>query len=165
MPQPTSYTCAKCDFKGSDFSTWGSYSYSAGDMLIPVSRRLALCNSCNSVVSAEVLPTRERAESIKSETLLLTKQFRDEEYKRLEALSGRTSPARCLACGSHDFEFIPHVEPDRHQKRNELPVRTGLVHKNCGGRIYAEFRAPNFFMGTKLPKKFFDTEGIEKKKP
>lgn len=161
MPQTVSYICTKCDFKGSSFSTWGVHSYSLNDRRIPINRSIALCYTCKSVVSAEILPSKERIQSIRNSTDYLKQKFLEEEVARYEALRDRTSLARCLACGSHDFELIPNVEPNKEQRKSGLPIRTGLFHRNCGGRIYAEFRAPNFFMGDKLPEKLYDIEGTE----
>lgn len=159
MPQPVNFICVKCDFKGSCFSTWGKHSYSVNNALIDINRGIAVCYSCDSIVSAEILPSEERIQSLKNVTGYLSQKFYEEEVERLEALRGRKSSARCLACGSHDFELIPIVEPNREQRRSGLPIRTGLFHRNCGGRIYAEFRAPNFFMGDSIPERVFDIEG------
>ena len=161
MPQPVNYICTKCDFRGSSFSTWGKHSYSVYNSLIPINRSIAVCYTCNSIVSAEILPSEERINSLKKGSDYLKQKFCEEEIERLDVLRNRKSSARCLACGSHDFELIPNVEPDREQRKSGLPIRTGLFHRNCGGRIYAEFRAPNFFMGDNLPERFFDIEGIE----
>ena len=160
MPQPVNYICTKCDFKGSSFSTWGKHSYSINDALIPIHRSLSVCYTCGSIVSAEILPSKESVHSLKNSSDALKQMFYEEELERFATLQKRKSPARCLACGSHDFEFIPNVEPDREQRKAGLPIRTGLFHRNCGGRIYAEFRAPNFFM-RELPESIYNTEGIK----
>lgn len=161
MPQPTNYLCTKCDFSGSDFSTWGSYSYFADNQLIPINRRVAICYGCDAVVSAEVLPDEESTRSVDGEDL--GKQlFPEDESRRAKALKNRKSPARCLACGSHDFEYIPNVEPENGPGQT-TSIRTGLIHRNCGGRIYADFSAPHFFMGSKLPERIYDIEGLEMK--
>ena len=165
MPQPVNFICAKCDFKGSCFSTWGKHSYSVNKSLIPINRCLAVCYTCDSIVSAEFLPSEERINSLKNGSDYLKQKFCEEEIERLDVLRDRKSSARCLACGSHDFELIPNVEPDREQRKSGLPIRTGLFHRNCGGRIYAEFRAPNFFMGDKLPERFYNIEGLETVNP
>ena len=137
MPQPVNYICTKCDFRDSSFSTWGHYSYSVHDKLIPINRSIAICYTCESVVSAEILPSKERIHSLKNKTSDYLKQRFPgteslrikrtlEEEARFEILQDRTSPARCLACGSHDFELIPEVVPDIKRKKSGLPIRTGL---------------------------------------
>lgn len=172
MPQPVNYICTKCDFRDSSFSTWGHYSYSVHDKLIPINRSIAICYTCESIVSAEILPSKERIHSLKNKTSDYLKQRFPgteslrikrtlEEEARFEILQDRTSPARCLACGSHDFELIPEVVPDIKRKKSGLPIRTGLFHRHCGGRIYADFRSMNFFMGDRLPHKVYDIEGIQ----
>lgn len=161
MPQPVNFICAKCDFKGSCFSTWGKHSYSVNNALIAINRGIAVCYSCDSIVSAEILPSEERIQSLKNVTGYLSHKFYEEELERLEALRVRNSSARCLACGSYDFELIPIVEPGKEQRRSGLPIRTGLFHRKCGGRIYADIRTPNFFMGDKLPERYYNIEGLE----
>jgi len=92
----------------------------------------------------------------------LTPGFNDDEKRRLDILKNRESKARCLDCGGHDFEFIPHVEPDKQQALSGTPVRTGLFHRGCGGRICADFDKPNMFMDSKkLPQRNYNIEGIE----
>ncbi|MDZ7691802.1 MAG: hypothetical protein U5K69_11865 [Balneolaceae bacterium] len=161
MPQPVNYICTKCEFRGSSFSTWGKYSYLINNEQISINRTIAICYSCQSIVSVEILPNQERVEKLNSSSDYLQQKFYEEELQRLEALSQRKSSARCLECGSHDFEIIPNVEPDKKQRKTGIPIRTGLFHRNCGGRIYADLRAPNFFMGDRLPERFYDVEGIE----
>jgi hypothetical protein len=164
MPTTTEYTCSKCGIGGSTFSTWGSHSYLADNELIRINRRAALCNTCDSVVTAEVLPTEEnikRLKKIDKKPAINNDWYIEEEEKRLKVLRNRESPARCLKCGSHDFDFIPDVEYDRERERSQTPIRTGLIHKNCGGKIYANPFTPNFFMGDNLPKRVFDVEGNE----
>lgn len=161
MPQTENYICIKCNFKGSSFSTWGSYSYHINDELIPINTNIAICYSCQSIVPAEILPMEEPSQPLQNVNNFIKHVFYEEEVARFEALKDRKSSARCLACGSHDFELIPYVEPDNDHRITGLPIRTGLFHRNCGGRIYAEFRSPNFFMGDTLPERFYDFEGVE----
>ncbi len=146
MPTPTAYTCSKCDFQGSAFKTWGANYYLDGDREISINRRMALCYGCNSITTAEVLPQDDHP------------NYPEYEQRR-ELLADRVSPARCLQCGSHDFEFIPTVEPDKEKLKLGLPYRTGLIHRNCGGRIYADESGPNLFMGNRLPRMNFSKEG------
>ncbi|WP_234571776.1 hypothetical protein [Rhodohalobacter sp. 614A] len=139
MPIPIKYTCTKCDLSGSTFSSWGGFNYKINGKLIPLSRSTGICYGCNSIVPVEILSDEQRNELFRK----------------------RKSPAHCLSCGSHNFDVIPHVEPDPERPRTGTPVRTGLIHKTCGGRIYADFSGPNFFMGDNLPERIFDIEGIE----
>ena len=114
--------------------------------LISINRRTALCYGCNSITTAEILPDDDHP------------NYPDYE-QRIKLLADRVSPAKCLQCGSHDFEFIPNVEPDKEKLKLGLPYRTGLIHRNCGGRIYADERGPNLFMGNRLPELYFTCEG------
>jgi len=159
MPQPTTYICTKCDFKGSDLGSWGNHLYVTDSNSVPVNRSTAICYSCNSIVVAELLPSEEKAESMKNKSLNYFQQLYREEVKRLKLMADRKSPARCLKCGSHDFELIPSVEPTPEQRKNNLPIRTGLFHRNCDGRIYADFQGPHFFMGQKSKEKLYTIEG------
>ena len=93
MPILTLYACCKCNFQGTAFKTWGSYYYSVGDQVISINRRMALCYGCNSITTAEVLPENDHP------------YYPDFEQRR-QLLADRVSPARCLQCGSHDYEFI-----------------------------------------------------------
>lgn len=146
MPTPTDYICTKCDFKGSTIKTWGGHYYLDGDREIFINSRTALCYGCNSITTAEVLPQDDHP------------NYPDyEERKKL--LADRESPARCLHCGSHDFEFIPYIEPDKEKLKLGLPYRTGLFHRNCGGRIYVDKNGPHLFMGDRLPRTYFSKEG------
>lgn len=160
MPIPSTYTCTKCDFKGSSFSTWGSYFYSINDDLIPINRVLAICYGCDSIVSVERLPSQTDVEALGKNVGSADKKFLEEERRRIEALKKRKSKARCLTCGSHDFEILPVIDIDSRRERLNLPIRTGLIHRNCGGRIYADYRGPNYFMRDSLPEKIFDIEGL-----
>jgi len=160
MPQPTIYICTKCNFKGSDFGSWGNYIYRTGSDQVAVSLTNAICYSCNSIVPAEILPTEKRAESMKNNPISYIQQLYREEMKRIKLMADRKAPARCLKCGSHDFVHIPLVEPTGEQRKSRLPIRTGLFHRDCGGRIYADFQGPTFFMGNKSKVKPYTIEGI-----
>jgi len=160
MPQPTTYICTKCDFKGSDFGSWGNYLYKTGSDQVAVSLTNAVCYSCNSIVPAEILPSKKRAESLKNNPINYFQELYRDEVKRMNLMTNRKSPARCLECSSHDFELIPFVEPTVEQRRSRVPIRTGLFHRNCGGRIYADFQAPHFFMGNKSKERLYTIEGI-----
>ncbi|MDI6403094.1 hypothetical protein QLX67_13890 [Balneolaceae bacterium ANBcel3] len=146
MPTSTVYTCTKCDFQGSAFKTWGAHSYLDGDKEISIKRRMALCYGCNSITTAEVLPKDDYP------------NYPDYEERR-KLLADRVSPAKCLQCGSHDFDFIPYIDPDQEKMKLGLPYRTGLIHRNCGGRIYADDSGPSLFMGNRLPMMYFSKEG------
>ena len=117
-----------------------------GDQEISINRRMALCYGCNSITTAEVLPENDHPNYPVYE-------------QRRELLADRVSPAKCLQCGSNDFEFIPTIEPDKEKLKLRLPYRTGLIHRNCGGRIYADESGPNLFMGNRLPRMNFSKEG------
>lgn len=160
MPRPTNFICTKCDFKGSDFGSWGNYLYKTDTDQVAVSLTNAICYSCNSIVPAEIMPSEKRAESMKINSLNYFQELYREEVKKIKLMADRKSPARCLKCSSHDFDLIPFVEPTDEQRKSRLPIRTGLFHRNCGGRIYADFQTPNFFMGYKSNKKFYTIEGI-----
>ena len=160
MPKPTSYICTKCNFKGSTLPLWGEHSYLVNGHEIPVNRDVAVCYGCNSIVSVEVLPSSERVKELESSLSRATEMFYEGEKQRLVALENRKSPARCLECGSIDFEIIPDVKTDNGSPNRNLPVRTGLFHRECGGRIYAEFRTPYYVIG-EAAKRIFSIEGIE----
>ena len=160
MPQPTTYICTKCDFKGSDLGAWGNYLYKTDSVQVAVRLTNAICYSCNSIVPAEILPSEKKAESMKKKSLNYIQQLYREEVKRLKLMVDRKIPARCLKCGSHDFDLIPYVKPSVEQRKSRLPIRTGLFHRNCGGRIYADFQGPHFFMGHKSKEKLYTIEGI-----
>jgi len=160
MPQSTTYICTKCDFKGSDFGSWGNYLYKTDSDQVAVSLTNAVCYSCNSIVPAEILPSKKRAESMKNNSVNHIQQLYREEVKRIKLMADRKSPARCLKCSSHDFDLIPFVEPTVEQRKSRLPIRTGLFHRNCGGRIYADFQGPNFFMGNISKEKYYTLEEI-----
>lgn len=161
MPKPTTYICTKCNFKGSDFGSWGNYIYRSGPDQVAMSLANAICYTCNSIVPAEILPTEKRDESMKNNSMDYIEELYREEVKRIKLMADRKSPARCLKCSSHDFVLIPFVEPTGEQRKSRLPIRTGLIHRNCGGRIYADFQGPNFFMGGELNERIYDIEGIE----
>jgi len=97
---------------------------------------------------------------MKNKSLNYFQQLYRDEVKRLKLMTDRKSPARCLKCGSHDFDIIPYVEPTVEQRKSRLPIRTGLFHRNCGGRIYADFQGPHFFMGNKSEEKLYTIDGI-----
>jgi Zn finger protein HypA/HybF involved in hydrogenase expression len=139
MPIPTKYTCTNCYLTGSTFSSWGAFNYKVNKKLIPLKRTTGICHNCNSIGPVEVLSNNQGVVSLKE----------------------RKSPPRCLNCGSHHFDVIPNFEPDPERLRSGTPVRTGLMHKNCGGHIYADYSGPNLFMGDNLPERIFDIEGIE----
>ncbi|MFP8487647.1 hypothetical protein ACKGJO_00970 [Gracilimonas sp. Q87] len=157
----TIYTCAKCEFENSDFSTWGHHYYKIDTHFITINRDIAICYSCKSIVSAEILPFENEINNLEIE-----KSVSKAELEAIKlALSSRKTGPRCLNCGSHDFEFIPNFKISKEQVRYRLPVRTGLFHRNCGGRIYADTDTPKFFMGDRLPKRYYNKDGIEIKSP
>lgn len=159
MPAPYNYYCTNCDFTGCSMSTWGSHCYKLRENTIPINRKIGICHTCNSITSVEVLPDKERLEKLK--TTSSNKNFIEKEKKRLQLLSGRESDARCLSCGSHDFDVIPHPEAPKDRDKTKTPWRTGLKHKDCGGRIYMKQSPASLFMGNSLERKFFDVEGVE----
>jgi hypothetical protein len=101
------------------------------------------------IVTVEVLESGGTASEVYSNVL--------ETELRNIALNDRKSEARCLNCGSHDYEFIPKSKIPYPQPKH--PIRTGLVHQNCGGRIYAEYNTPNLNFGEKLESRYYNLEG------
>lgn len=163
MPSTIKYVCSKCLLSGSSFRSWGHFSYKVGDQLLPLDRVTGICNDCNTITPVEILPSEHEYSTIISKSL--SNGFRpeslDNKELRLYALSDRRSLARCLNCGGHDFEILPNVNYDRERERSQTPIRTELIHKNCGGRFYGNPFGPNLFMGDRLPKRYFSIEGIE----
>jgi hypothetical protein len=155
MPQPINYICTKCDFSGSDMSTWGAHYYIIYETLIPIKRTTALCYGCHKIVSVEVLEPDDSIIGLHPDV------FQSEQ--RNLALKDRTSGAKCLNCGTHDFEVFPPLKipypPPSH------PIRSGLIHHSCGGRIYAEYNTPDLNIGHQFEPRFFNTEGEAVEKP
>ncbi|MAO65402.1 MAG: hypothetical protein CL666_10420 [Balneola sp.] len=118
---------------------------------------------CHTITPVEILPTKTEIQKIvqQVESGNVRPDALDENSYRLYALKDRQAPARCLSCEEHDFDILPTVEKDPERARSRTPIRTGLVHKNCGGQIYGDPFGPNFFMGDKLPERIFTVEGIE----
>lgn len=163
MPKTVNYICSKCFITGSTFSTWGNFVYKIGDEMIPLRRTTGVCHTCNSISPVEILPSEnEIAKILNRENDKFASHSFEEEKIRIEAFKNRQTPARCLNCGSHEFDIIPHVEQVKERARSRTPIRTGLFHKNCGGRIYANPFTPNFFFGNKkIRERIFNIEGIE----
>jgi hypothetical protein len=130
-------------------STWGAHYYVVGEQLIPIVRTIALCYGCNKIVSIEVLEFYESAIGVHSDGL--------ESALWNKALKDRVSLVRCLNCGSHDYEIIPKNKISYPAPTH--PIRTGLIHRNCGGRIYAEHNTPNLNFGHQYEPKYYNTEG------
>lgn len=145
------------------FLTWGTFQYKIKDRLVSLDRATGICNKCDTITPVEVLPSensiRRIAMQIKAGELE-PDSLEDTEFK-LFTFKDRQTPARCLNCGAHDFDILPPVEKDPERARSRTPIRTGLVHKNCGGRIYGNPFGPIFFMGDKLTKRYFSIDGIE----
>lgn len=156
---PVSYFCTKCDFKGSSLSAWGSFNYKTEEESVPVNRVIGVCYNCNAITPVEKMPEVVDANPLK-ENYILDKLVEDEE-KRLELLANRESEARCLDCGSHDFDVIPDATPRDKINYSGTPWNTGLIHKICGGEIHARYSSVNLNMGDRLPNRFYRKEGIE----
>jgi hypothetical protein len=130
-------------------SSWGKYYYKCQEELLPLQRDIAICHNCNAIVAIDVLPKSDDEVDYWTED-------------QLEAfVTERKSPARCLECRGHDHQKIPHVSRNKERDQRGLPYRTVIRHRDCGGRIYVDFSGHNFFMGDRLPTKYFDSEGIE----
>lgn len=140
MPTPISYTCTKCSLEGSTMGAWGKFYYKFKGKDLPINRATAICHSCNSIEPIEVLPSKD----------LNPYKLTSEEIEVF--LEERESPARCLNCGDHDHEKIPDVERDKEREKLGLPYRTGIRHRGCGGRIYADFSGANLCMGNRNPR-------------
>jgi len=162
MPIATSYSCAKCTLRGSEFVTWGEFNYYLNGEIFQVTRIAGICYNCNSVVPVEVLPVeKEKQRALYNDYSSNYSYSSTVATKIFTALYSRESPARCLECGGHDFEVLHDLNPDNKRLKSGTPIRTGIIHRDCGGRIYADFSGPNYFMGNNLPKRVFNIEGLE----
>jgi hypothetical protein len=144
-------------------SAWGSFIYQKGTIEVPINRVIGICYECDKIAPVEKLPSEQNLEKLKKaskrrpNSYVPQKLIKDEE-KRLDLLESRKSDARCLKCGNHNFDVIPNYNLER--KENN-PVKTDHIHKNCGGYICIQKTSANFFMGDKLPTRFYNIEGIK----
>ena len=155
MQKTIDYVCSKCHVSGSTFRVWGDFSYKVEDTLMSIDRVLGLCNDCNSFAVVEILPIEDKFYNDSGPYNIVDYE------KRLSLLANRKSKARCLECGGHNFEIVPEVKYDHERARSQTPIRTSLMHKNCGGRIYGNPATPYLYMGDKLKSRFYTIEGIE----
>jgi len=167
MPRPLNYICSKCDFSDSDSSSWGKYVYKHYDLEVPVHYQMGICYCCSSIAPLEILPSKQHLDFLNGliEKFPNNASFNEnrikEEHERRTLLKERKSAARCLKCGGHDFEYIPFHEPpvDR-ERRFQMPWRSGVIHRTCGGRIYFQYSEVNFF-GPALITRYFNIEGVK----
>lgn len=152
MAEKILYTCVKCSFQGSNLVLRSDFLYEINRKTIPIKKDVGVCYTCNKIVPVEVLPN-----SLNSQTKNLSNEVIGNERKRIEILKERRTPARCLRCGGFDFDTIPK---SKHSRDRRIPLRTGLKHRQCGGRIYADFSNSCFhYGGTLWRKNFYDVEG------
>lgn len=149
MPKPIQYTCVRCPLEGSTVVLRSDFFYKINGELIPVLKNVGICYNCNEIVPVELLPDV----NLQKYNSTITEKVE----KLTHALSERTSPPRCLKCGGTDFDIIPEIE---FKKDNKLPVRTGLKHRGCGGRIYADIAESNLnYRDTLGCQYYYDMEG------
>jgi hypothetical protein len=130
-------------------AAWGKFIYQWDEYEMAMWKSVGICYDCNGIMPVEVLPKKSNNPY-------------DIPKKTLNAfLRKRQSEPRCLECGGFNFEVIPNVTRNRERDKRGLPYRTGIQHRDCGGRIYADFTGPNFFMGDRNPTRYFSIEGIE----
>jgi hypothetical protein len=160
---PFNYYCSQCDFGGSSISTWGEFNYKKDSVLAPIHRKIGICYTCNAITPVEKLPDREYLNRLveSSKQNWVTDKLIEDEKKRAKLLNNRDSKARCLDCGSHDFGIVPNTKQPEERKNSNTPWRAGITHKNCGGRIYVKKSILNLYYGDRLPKRYYDIEGVE----
>lgn len=163
MPTPLNYNCSKCDFKGSSMSTWGGFYYKKDKILVTIHRVIGICYTCDDIVPVEKLPDNKYLDRLaeSSKRNAASDILIEDEKGRSKLLKNRESNSRCLECGSHDFDIVPNTEQPKERMRSNTPWRAGLIHKNCGGQIYVRRSPANFFMGDRLPKRYYNVEGVE----
>lgn len=161
MPSPYNYYCQKCDFSGSTMTAWGIFIYQKGEIEIPININIGICYECEMIAPVEKLPDEKYLSKLGKKTNYIANKLFEEEKKRKQLLSSRASKARCLKCSSHNFNVIPTINTETQVFNSGKPTSTGLKHKNCGGYILVKKTSTNFYMGDKLPTKFYNIEGLE----
>ena len=154
MSYPTSLiTCEKCQKTYSGDFAWGKYIYefTCGTQL-DLNRQLGWCDDCWSVVEMEDLSTSElskRIESMRndwrahrrglSRFLPKNRQAAAEVLKKISELEKnliylerRSSPAKCLRCGSPHVSSLPHLN---WPSKSGIYVRNTWTHPGCGGTM------------------------------
>lgn len=135
--------------------------YKKGEIEVPINRVIGICYNCDKITPVEKLPDEEYLSNLEKKDSYIANKLIEEEKKRKKLLTGRASRARCLKCGSHNFDVIPKIKSETSKLLSGKPHPTGYKHKDCSGKIVVKKSSANFFMGDKLPTKFCDSEGIE----
>ncbi|WP_138431755.1 hypothetical protein [Fodinibius saliphilus] len=156
------YWCSACELKGSSTCTWGDFFYQIGTYRFTIPRGAGVCYNCNSITAVEILPEykilHKQAKQQKDKSVPTS--YLEEQLELASLLENRESIARCLECGSHDFQLIPKIETDQGLPTLNIPKRTTLIHKKCGGRIFV--RQPLLHIDDHNRKeRFYTKEGIE----
>lgn len=129
MPVAT-YQCTACDFSGWDCVTWGYCYYRHGDVELPMQVALGWCNDCRQLTAME-----------SSSSLAALRHL------------GRTSPERCLMCGSTACTALPA----RTGKVFSEPVPIGFLHPGCRGELTV--RRDGLRLNLRLEPRGYDLEG------
>lgn len=148
------HICDKCNSKFSYVASSDWYYDIAGQHL-KISVRPVWCYLCDSLKSAENLPSiedceREIADLTLKRSALGTRHAYPKtiEYAQMQLdwRIHRKSPSRCIWCGGTDLQFL-----DTEPKTGLLP----FVHPNCSGTISFS----SSFLGSASPT-LFTPEGI-----
>lgn len=181
MPHSVIY-CDGCDYRGGTLTLWGLFKYRFDDgHEFHVKRMLGWCSGCKGARPIEVLPhsavtereladVRERigvltAHGLKSWLASALSRRRRAEIQRLRdkendlkhvqhMLTSRTSPPRCLRCGSTSVVSLPVRVDDRARYDYDL----GMRHPDCGGSLHCrDSGGTRFAIASKL--KVYSSEG------
>ena len=136
------FVCDGCDLEPSP-EPGHSYAYSIHGCAVRISTTFAWCSSCRTVVHAEDLQATRSSlidglceypeegefyDGWEIEELWL----KATHANILRDLMNRSSPPRCLSCGSPD---VIQIEPAVLPQRCGQKVDTGVMHLGCSGRF------------------------------
>ncbi len=131
--------CDRCHYRGLLDDVLRSYEL-AEHVTLNVKRGAAWCPRCQAVIWAEVIPSLpdierriaecERRDPSVIETALPSVNRLEELRRRADWLKTRTTPARCLECGTTD---VTAMTTGHSRSGNEK--WTLSPHPNCGGTI------------------------------
>jgi len=174
-------SCDRCGVSGGSTLLLEPCAYGFPDeRTLPIDIALGCCARCNQIVPVEVIANLQEVRSsadriveqlrtlqpkgvfrlfpfllgsIRFEIAQLQRDLSDLQL-RVEFLSSRQSPPRCLRCGCHEIARIPLEAPGQHSRK-----KLDFIHPGCGGSLWAEVSPMRFHLRNRASQ-MFNPEGL-----
>lgn len=177
------FTCNRCSFSAGIASLGAPHFYETALGRVPMLVQCGWCDGCATLVAIERLPAAEDLKkweqtsalmqqtpaacadlgthAERQESVAASPNGRELDFSHVlqvrTRLSQRSSPPRCLNCGSTKVAPVGDKLPRDLDLVGERAVPTALVHPRCGGLL--QVHRPLLWVSIPWPPRIYDIDG------